>query len=148
MVKAGRSVVFDFNGALALARSMWALAGHVEDTRNARSQAAATALRQWRGRFADQFRQGAAADQANATNIADALRTDARLLATRWTDAMQQQGNVLYAEHKQRVIAQRSLWEQIGDTIFGDHTNYGPTPKRPAVPQPPNFAPTAALPRY
>lgn len=148
MVNAGSSVTFNFQGSLELAHDMWTLADNVETAHNERAQAATTAMRQWRGRYADTFANDTNQEQRTAANIAEELRTDAKKLALSWTDAMQEEGNIRYAAHTAQVKARRNLLEQLEVSLLGDHTNYGPRPTRPAVPYPPMFAPTAQLPTY
>jgi exonuclease VII large subunit len=147
-VHAGEHVVFDFHGALELARRLWALGTQLEAAQRARCQAQAIALAHWRGRYAQQFRESAQAETQSAAHLAEALRADARHLARRWSMAMDQEAKVRYAEHVSQVRAARSMLEQVTDHVLGDHTDYGPRPSCSSDPRPPAFTPTAQLPHY
>jgi hypothetical protein len=142
-VHAGGQVRFDFDGALDLARSLWALADHVDSSQADRTNSARVTLDHWQGRYADSFREGVNVAVSNASHLSEAFRLDARNLATLWKRAMDQENLVRYAEHVDRMRAERGIIEHVRDYLFGDDTDYGPRPSPVPVPQPPNFAATA-----
>jgi hypothetical protein len=144
----GEHVVFDFAGALELARRLWGLADTVDSSRVTRNTAAGTALRQWEGRFANDFRTSMTAEWNTAINLTAAMRGDAQRLATLWTLAMLEEAKVRYADHVTRKRNERSLLTQIHDVFLGSDEDYGPEPGPFATPQPPAFEATGTLPEY
>jgi hypothetical protein len=144
----GEHVVFDFVGALELARRLWSLADGVDSSNTKRNTAAGVALRDWEGRFANDFRNSMTAEWNSAVNLAAAMRGDAQRLATLWTQAMLEEAKVRYADHVSRKRKERSLITQVHDVIFGSDEDYGPEPGPFAMPQPPAFAATGWLPEY
>ncbi|WP_239334375.1 hypothetical protein [Frankia sp. CiP3] len=147
-IHAGQHVVFDFDGALELARQLWRLADDTERQEGVRVTAARTALADWQGGYAVDFAESMNAETTSASTVAAHLRNDARILAQQWVRAMDEEGRVRHAEHVERLKAQRSLWEHVEDFFIGDDHDYGNLPATPLEPQPPLFDPTAVLPHY
>jgi len=147
-VHGGQHVVFDFEGALELARRLWNLADGVDIFRGKRDAAATTALRVWQGRYATEFRGSVTAEQGSDTNLSTAMRDDARTLAALWSQAMAEEAKVRYADHVTTEKKHRSLLHRAEDALFGSHEDYGPEPGPFSVPQPPAFTATGSLPVY
>lgn len=147
-VHGGEHVVFDFPGALELARRLWSLADGVDDSRVKRDAAAGVALRHWVGRYANDFRTSMTAEWTTEVNLAAAMRGDAQLLAALWAQAMLEEAKVRYADHVTTRKHKRSLLTQFHDAVFGSDENYGPEPGPFATPQPPAFDATGQLPVY
>ncbi|WP_101831017.1 hypothetical protein [Frankia canadensis] len=141
-------MVFDFDGALEVARQLWGLAENVDTFRGKRDAAATTALRHWQGRYATEFRGSVTAEQGSDTSLSAAMRADARNLATLWSQAMTEEARVRYADHVTEKKQHRSFFHRVEDTILGSHEDYGPEPGPFAVPQPPTFTATGCLPVY
>jgi hypothetical protein len=147
-VHGGQHVLFDFAGALELARRLWGLADSVDSSKVTRNTAAGTALQHWEGKFADDFMTSMTAEWTSAVNLGAAMRGDALRLAALWAQAMLEEAKVRYADHVTLKKKQRDLLTQIGDALFGSHEDYGPEPGAFATPQPPTFDATGTLPVY
>jgi hypothetical protein len=145
-------VHFDFDGALELARQMWRLADRTDEQKTTRVNAATTALTDWKGRYSDDFRQSMQAEVTSSGNIVANLRADARTLAGHWVRAMDQEAKVLRNERIEKLRDDRGFLDKAHDFFLGDDRDYEhdvpPLPPTPAQPQPPQFLPTAQLPRY
>lgn len=146
-MKAANAATFDFDGALALARQLYALAGSVAAAGARRQALAQTAQRSFRGAFADQFGARMAVELDNFSSVAAGLRQDSEDLAQMWAQAMDNKNRVAYAHHVDALKAKRSELDQIGDWLTGGF-HYPPEPAGVCVPQPPSFAPTATPVRY
>ncbi|MCK9922696.1 hypothetical protein MXD61_12600 [Frankia sp. AgPm24] len=148
-VHGGQHVVFDFDGALELARRLWGLADNVDTFRGKRDTAATTALRHWQGRYATDFRNSVTTEQGSDTNLSTAMRGDARTLASLWSQAMTEEAKVRYADHVTEKRRHRSFFHRVEDALLGaDDDDYGSAPEPFAVPQPPTFMATGCLPVY
>ncbi|KJE24241.1 hypothetical protein FF36_01316 [Frankia torreyi] len=147
-VHGGQHVVFDFAGALELARRLWGLADGVDTFRGKRDTAATTALRHWQGRYVTEFRSSVTAEQGSDTHLSTAMRDDARTLAALWSQAMAEEAKVRYADHVTEKKQHRGFFHRIEDAVFGSDDDYGPEPGPFAVPQPPAFTATGSLPVY
>jgi uncharacterized protein YukE len=143
MAYTARRVNFPYEQALDAAKEMWQL-GHELATQiePARQRAAQTAIRQWQGRFRDQFDHIMTDSASSATNVSRALAQAADNLAHAWASAQHQQQTYIYYAMVQHAKDSQSVLDSIGNWMFGDSTNYGSKPPPPAVPAPPDFAPT------
>lgn len=143
-VAVAESVVFPFGQALPAAAALWQLSSLIlDDVEPTRQRAAATAMEEFQGNYADQFRSRMQTSARNAQTVAWDLQQAAMNIARAWADAEhQQQLYAYYAMVKAKKNSQ-SLLDQIGNWFTGDHTNYGSAPGAPAVPGPPDFAPTS-----
>lgn len=122
---------------------MWGIAEMIlSEVEPARQKAAATAMVQFRGSYADQFAGRMATSEQNARTTAEDLMTAATNIATAWADANHQQQLYDYYAAVQAKRQRQSFLDQAKDFLFGDSTDYGSPPAAPAVPQPPYFAPT------
>lgn len=139
---------FDFDGALNLARGMWDLAGTLEDVDGRRRVAGAEALRHWQGRYAREASHSMTTASQNAGGASQGLRGEAHLLAQRWADEWLKEANARFQDAVNAAHSHRNALESAWDWAFGSDEHTGSAPSRPPVPQPPAFAPTAALPTY
>lgn len=142
-MKADRDATFDFDGALALARRLYALADSVASAGARRHELAGMAQRSFRGPYADQFAGRMSMEQDAFSSVPAGLRRDAEDLAQMWARATDNHNRVAYARHVDALKARRAEITRIGDWLTGGF-HYPPEPARVAVPQPPGFAPTAA----
>lgn len=145
--KAAGDVVFDYEGALGLARGLWLLADHFEQFGGDRELASSVAATGWSGRFASQYSERRGDERTSTGVVIDALRGDARLWAQAWASAMNAQNKVLWARHHDYLKNNRSTLESVGD-FFGGFTDNTPHPLPVAVPGAPHFSATSSLVTY
>lgn len=136
-------VRFDYEGALRLARTLWAFADELEDAKGARQREVLAALRTWRGPFGDQFRDRADDEQTSIASLVAALRSDADQWAQAWKMAMDEQNRRLYARKVDQIKKDRSTLDKVGDFFTG--FDYPPEPAPVPKPAPAGFYPTACL---
>lgn len=136
-----RDVRFDFEGALRLARSLWAYAEDLEGARGTRRADAADALRSWRGPYADEFRERTGDEASSLASLISGLRSDADAWAGAWKNAMDEQNRRLYARRVDDMKAERSNLAKVGDFFTG--FDYPPAPPGVARPAPAMFYATA-----
>lgn len=144
----GGQVDFDFDGALELARSLWALAEEVSEEEQGRQQDAETALARWAGPYALQFTERRANEFQSSMNVWNGLRANAEAWAAAWVDAMEQQNKnnraAAVQEHRDDRSWIHRQWDEKG---FGedDSESKVAAAQRPATPRPPSFTPTASF---
>ena len=144
MAAVAERVTFPFSQALPAARALWSLALKIlNDVEPARQQAAGTAMEQFQGNYATQFVSRMRTSAHNAQVTAQDLEQAAMNIARAWADANHQQQLYAYFAMVKSKKDNQSLLDDIGNWLTGDHTNYGSQPGAPAVPSPPDFAPTA-----
>lgn len=136
-------VVFDFEGALSLARQLGTLADQVAALVRARQSLSDAARVGFLGRHADDFVARVAVEVANGSNLAAHLRSDAEICAAAWKKAMDEENRRRYARHVDDIRRQRSIGQTVWDDLFG--WKYPPAPEPVPLPRPPLFAPTAEL---
>lgn len=137
-------VTFPFSQALPAAASLWRVAQLIlNDVEPARQQAAGTAMHQFQGNFADQFVSRMQTSAHNAQTAALDLEQAAQNIARAWADANRQQQLYAYFAMVQNAKNHEGIGAKLEHWAFGDHTNYGTPPGAPAVPSPPDFAPTS-----
>ena len=136
-------VRFDFDGSLRLARLLWSYADDLESGRTDRRAAAERALRSWRGKFGEQFRDRASDEQNAMATMVAALRTEADSWASAWKAAMDEQNRRLYARRVDQMKEERSLLEKAGDFFTG--FDYPPEPAPVPKPTAGGFYSTACL---
>lgn len=141
------AVVFDFDGALRLARLSWQTADELDRWRAARSSRAATALTGWTGTYATAFVARIDTEVQTALVVAEQLRAEANGWAEEWKQAMDQENFHRYQAACDRVRSRRDLLDDIGGFLFG-HDDLPPTPSLAARPAPPSFSPTRAFAEY
>lgn len=146
----GERVVFDFDGALALARQLWALAIEVRTEDNGRAGDAEQARAKWLGTYATQFDGRRDTERSSRINVAAGLRNDARAWAQAWAAALDQQNKNNRAAEVQRVRDDRNIFEKGWEATFGEDTSEQEVAAVPhvPVPRPPDFAPTATEKTY
>jgi hypothetical protein len=139
-------VVFDYEGALSLARRVYSLAVEVANVAQVRGDLAGSAAVGFSGVCAQQFFARTSVEAATCDRFSKGLQMDAMAVAQMWKAAMEEENRRLYARHVDQVKSRRSTLQEIGDALFGFH--YPPEPGPVPLPQPPTFAPTAELVRY
>ncbi len=146
----GERVDFDFDGALALARKLWALSIDLREEDEGRAGDAEVARAKWRGPYARRFDGRRDTERSSRFNVAAGLREDARAWAQAWATALDQQNKNNRAAEVQRVRADRGLLERGWDATFGEDNSEDEVAAVPEVPvpRPPDFAPTASETTY
>jgi len=139
-------VVFDLDGALQLARTLYNLSIWLEGALNDRSGAADEASRAWRGPQRDQFRLQAAADDDEARRLAASLHGASIDWAQAWADAMTEQNRRSRERRGAELAVERSWAEHALDVVSG-HDPADRLPMAEQVPRPhsPDYLPTACL---
>ncbi|MDE0805761.1 MAG: hypothetical protein OSA99_20855 [Acidimicrobiales bacterium] len=152
-VRAGGVVDFDFEGSLILARRMWALADDLLAKNGSRSVAAATASREWRGSFGDEFSDRRAIESESYRNVRSGLIDGANAWAQAWATAMDQQNlNNRAAQIESdadRISDERGRLQKGVDFFNGDDSwdravAQNPEPGPYPVPRGPGFHETEA----
>lgn len=136
-------VRFDYDGALRLARTLWAYAEDLQSAKGARRSEAMDALQAWRGPFGDQFRDRIGDEQTSMASLIAALKTEADLWASAWKQAMDEQNRRLYARRVEQMKEERSRLEKLGDFFTG--FDYPPEPAPVPKPAPGMFYATTCL---
>lgn len=140
-----QSVEFPFAQALPAAAALWGIAQTLlDEVEPARQKAAMTAMDQFQGNYADQFKTRMHTSAQNTEIVAQDLEQAAENIAEAWADAQHQQQLYDYYAMVQakRAKANSNLLSEAVNWLTGDGTNYGSAPGAPAVPSPPDFAPT------
>lgn len=130
-------VVFDFEGALNLARRLWAFADELESATSDRFTGAETALTSWLGAYADEFVERMNTEQNQLTQLVGLLRHDADQWASAWKDAKDEQNRRLWARQVDQMKADRNVFDHIGDFFTG--FDYPPDPVPVPKPTPSGF---------
>jgi hypothetical protein len=145
MVEGGGRVQFDFDGSLALARQLWALADDLVLEDGGREQQYDTAVAKWEGRHGVDFVGRRSTERSSRWRVVEALKDDANLWAEAWARALNQQNKNNRAAEVERIRDDRSGFTKLVDATVGedDSDDKVPMPEYPAVPTPPGFAPTA-----
>ena len=147
----GPPVAFDFGGALALCRDLWALADDLEDYVQARAQALETALEDWRGPEAQKMvGEVWPAELTNISNGINQLRTGALGWAASWADAQRQYNLREYQKAVNAEQDSRSFGEGFVDGLLGkdDSADFIPTPADSSTPVAPGFRPASGFVSY
>jgi hypothetical protein len=147
------NVRFDFEGALAAARDLHALADSIRAAQVERVRAADTARAGWVGpkRLELDLKMDAETDSSRL--LADSIAELASRLATAWAAQRGNQDRINQARWQDHEEANKHNGElnvieythKLGDSIaavFGHGTDYPPPPDDPPVPVPPRFEPT------
>lgn len=137
-------VEFDFDGALRLARRLWALAEYLQALQSNRADSAEVALRRWTGPRATAFSGRHADEQQSFGHVVAGLQSEAMAWAAAWQQAMTQQNWVLYARAERANKADRSNLEKVWGGLVG-HDDLPPLPEQVMVPKSPSFSPTATF---
>lgn len=148
-MKTGGRVNFDFDGALQLARGLWALADDLETEDNGRGGEAEVAKAKWRGAYGDEFARRRDDEYTSRTRVVDGLRRDAKEWAKAWAKAMTQQNKNNRAAKVEQQKQKRSNMEKFADIFVGDDSDDLVASARTATaPQPPGFLPTSTEQRF
>lgn len=149
MTATAKRVVFPFDQALPAAQKLWSLSTLIlNQVEPARQQAAGVAHQEFVGSYADQFLARMRTSAQSAGNTAHDLQQAAMNIARSWADANHQQQLYAYfamvkeKRHNVNSGGFLGIGHAVVNFFEGDHTNYGTQPAEPAVPSPPDFAPT------
>lgn len=129
-----QDVVFDFDGALNLARRLWSFADELEAAATDRATGAETALTSWLGAYADEFVERMNTEQTNLAQVVAGLRTEADQWAQAWKDATDEQNRRLWARQVDDMKADRNLWDRGVDFFTGFDYPPDPVPVRKPTP--------------
>ena len=141
-MRAAGDVVFDYDGALLMARRLWAFADALESMMGGRAHAAADALVDWIGPHATSFVSRIDVERVDVNAVVTQFREAAYGWATAWKDAIDQQNRILQARR----------WEYNKDHqgLFG-HLDGVERPHDPAprpLPSAPDFQATGDFEKY
>lgn len=145
--RAAGAVRFDFDGSLALARSLWRLADDLEALAARRSTEAERTLTGFTGAHAVQFATRVVDEVRDLAVAAGEARHAASAWAQAWADAADEQNRRLFAAECDRVRARRDLVDRVTG-FLGGHHDLPPQPRPLAVPRPPLFRSTGSFTRY
>lgn len=141
------AVVFDFDGALQLARLSWQTAGELDRLRRERGSQAAAALTGWSGAYGVEFVARVDAETQAASVLAEQLRAEATGWAEEWKQAMDQENYNRYQAACDRVRDDRSFLDGVVG-FFGGHDDLPDTPRLATRPAPPSFGATRTFADY
>jgi hypothetical protein len=132
-------VVFDYEGALAAARRLWAFADQLEMLMSTRETEQESAQVGFLGPLATEFVTRIDTERTDVNSAVTQLRTAATEWAAAWKDAIDEQNRILYARAYQ--------YSEDHQGWFGglDGVERPPDPEPVTVPQEPNFHPTGGL---
>lgn len=146
---AAADVQFDWDGSLASARRLWALAADVSTLMTSRETLGGDAVTDlWQGPHAVSFGERLGTERLDADAISEQLRIGALGWAEAWKEAMNEQNRILHVRECQRR-KDNAEWYQSGllGSVFG-----GPDlPNEPellSAPVAPNFFPTGGFVSY
>ena len=136
-------IAFDYDGALTLARHLWAAAESIELLAHRRSFDAETSETWFLGPNANDFRILGLDEVRLADDAVAQLRRDAQTWAEAWAEAINEQNRMNYE-------ASRALWTNLGSPLT-EQSPVGPSadrvepPNAVAPPVGPHFAETGSL---
>lgn len=143
-MEAGPDVVFDYDGALTVAKRLWAFADALGTLMTDRETASGEALVGWLGPHGESFADRVDTERIDIDATSSSLRDGANQWAAAWKDAIDQQNRVLHAR----------AWEHSKNNqgFLGigklDGIERPPDPEPRALPQPPEFAATGGFEEY
>ena len=132
-----QDVVFDFDGALNLARRLWSFADELEAAKDDRFTGAEAALASWLGSYSDEFVERMNTEQTNLDQVVAGLRTEADQWAQAWKDATDEQNRRLWARQVDQMKSDRNVLDHVGDFFTG--FDYPPDPAPVRKPAPSGF---------
>jgi len=140
-----QKVVFDFDGALQMARKLSRTSAAIAALATTRRGLADTALVDWVGAFGKDFDLRASTELRNATDISNALRFEADEWALQWKNAMDQENANRWARECDRIRDSRSNWSSAWGGVFG-HDDLPGRPNEADVPSAANnYLPTRSF---
>jgi hypothetical protein len=141
-VEAAGDVVFDYDGALLMARRLWAFADALESMMRDRAAAATEALVDWTGPHATSFVSRLDVERTDVNRVVVQFRRAAQEWAEAWKEAIDQQNRILQARR----------WEYNKDHqgLFGglDGVERPHDPEPRPVPSAPDFKATGGFENY
>ena len=139
-------VLFDFSGALQLARDLYAASTLLERVLEERLAVGEAASAAWRGPAGDDFRVQGQIEEDEASRITTALQVEAVDWAQAWSEAMNEQNRRNRQIRVEEISDARGLGEQLVDVVTGDDsTRQVEDLRHIAVPRSPDFTPTGSL---
>ncbi len=120
-VQPGVRPVFDFDGSLDVAASMWSLATSLQAGGKTRHEEWDTALEVWKGNVGDLVRTYIEDDKTDTTNVINVLQAEAKQWAELWAKTVDETNRVLAAEAREVLKAHRDSadegfqWHDIDD---------------------------------
>lgn len=135
---AGGQVVFDFDGALQLARDLHSLADDLIARRESRRTNATTAKDKWEGPLRTSFNTRESDEYGEVASIASQLRSEAVLWAQAWQGAVLQQRKNYRMAKIEEVSDNRGTLERLNDTVnpFASDNSADKVPEAEAPPLP------------
>lgn len=141
-MEAGPDVVFAYDGALASAKRLWALADTLSSMMTARETAGAEALVDWLGPHGDSFLERLGVERTDVDGVVAQFREAATGWAAAWKDAIDQQNRVLQAR---RFEYNKDHQGTFGG-LDGVERPHDPEPR--PLPEPPEFRATGGFEEY
>lgn len=141
-----QNVNFAFDLALQAARSLYELAGVLDDKHDARIVEATKAKDGWEGGHRTTFDAKLGAEDTDVETLRFALVTLAEKFAAEWTDAWGEQDRINFARYVQHEKDNDS-WVEDGTELVVGEDDYGEPPANPPMPTVPDYNPTRA-PKY
>lgn len=143
-MEAGPDVVFDYEGALTMARRLWAFADALGTLMTDRETAADAAMVGWLGPHGTSFVSRVATERTDINAVASSFRDGAHGWAAAWKDAIDQQNRVLQAR---RYEYNKDHQGPLGiGKLDGIERPHEPEPR--ALPSPPEFTATGGFEEY
>jgi len=141
-MQAAGDVVFDYEGALTMARRLWALADTLETLIGARETASEDALVGWLGPHGDSFVTRVDTERVDVDAVVASFRVGAQGWAAAWKDAIDEQNRILQAR---RFEYNKDHQGTFGG-LDGVERPHDPEPR--ALPREPNFHATGGFEDY
>ena len=135
-------MVFDYDGALLVARRLWAFADALESMMRDRTGAAADALIDWTGPHAASFGSRVDIERVDVGRVVSQFREAAYAWAAAWKDAIDQQNRILQARRWEYNRDHQGLFGRLD----GVERPHDPEPR--PLPTPPGFHPTGGFENY
>lgn len=154
MAEGADRVVFDFDGSLRLARTLYALSVSIEDDASTRAGNFTIATAKWEGAYGVEFVGRRDDEITKESNVVAQLRGEADLWAQAWAGAMDQQNKNNRAARVTELAEEkrddRSLLEKgtdglgiSSDESWQEANDEVPMPAPVAVPVAPHYTATA-----
>jgi hypothetical protein len=141
-VEAAGDVVFDYEGALLVARRLWAFADALESMMSDRTTAATDALIDWTGPHATSFVSRVDVERGDVSRVVTQFREAADAWAAAWKEAIDQQNRILQARRWEYNRDHQGLFGHLD----GVERPHDPEPR--PVPTPPDFHATGEFENY
>jgi hypothetical protein len=141
-VEVAGDVVFDYEGALSMARRLWALADALDTLMGDREEAATVALTDWKGPHGESFATRIGVERTNVDTVCAEFRGAADAWAWQWKQAMDEQNRINQAR-RYEYNKDHQGWFGHLDGVERPHD-----PEPAAVPQAPDYHATRGFENY